>query len=75
LEQHPPIEISDSTINGWLNRRAVPLGGKNERYLTAMIAFLQADARGKGGYEPGSKGTWAGLVTTTALPSCSGSST
>ena len=52
LEQHPPIAISDSTINGWLNRKAVPTGRKNERYLTAMVAYLQARTGAGTRYQP-----------------------
>jgi hypothetical protein len=52
LEQHPPISISDSTINGWLNGKAVPTGRKNERYMTAMVAFLQARTGSGTGYQP-----------------------
>ena len=62
LEQHPPIAISDSTINGWLNRKAVPTGRKNERYLTAMVAYLQARAGSGTRYRPLSPGEWGRLL-------------
>ena len=62
LEQRPQISISDSTINGWLNRKAIPTGGKNERYLTAMIAFLQVKARSTAQYQPLSTGVWMRLL-------------
>jgi tetratricopeptide (TPR) repeat protein len=42
LEQHPPLSVSDSTINDWLNRKAIPTGRKNQRYLMVMVAFLRA---------------------------------
>ena len=60
LEQHPPISISDSTINGWLNRKAVPTGRKNERYLTAMVAYLQGRVGSGTRYRPLPPGEWAG---------------
>src|SRR5262249_49474386 len=54
--------ISHSTINSWLNRKAVPTGRKNERYLTAMVAFLQAKVKSDTGYEPLSAGEWGRLL-------------
>jgi len=62
LEQHPPIAISDSTINGWLNRKAVPTGRKNERYLTAMVAYLQARSGSGTRYQPLPPGEWGRLL-------------
>ena len=62
LEQRPQISISDSTINGWLNRKAVPTGRKNERYLAAMLAFLQVKAKSSTRYEPLSMATWVTLL-------------
>jgi hypothetical protein len=62
LEQRPQISISHSTINSWLNRKAVPTGRKNERYLTAMVAFLQARAKSDARYEPLSTGGWGKLL-------------
>jgi tetratricopeptide (TPR) repeat protein len=62
LEQHPPIAISDSTINGWLNRKAVPTGRKNERYLTAMVAYLQARTGSGTRYRPLPPGEWGRLL-------------
>lgn len=62
LEQRPPVSISHSTINGWLNARAVPTGRKNERYLTAMIAFLQAQVPADTGYQRLAPGEWARLL-------------
>ncbi len=64
LEQRPQIPISDSTINAWLNRKAVPTGRKNEQYLTAMLAFLQAKVRPTAPYEPLSIEMWKGCYTT-----------
>lgn len=61
-QQRPPIEISDSTINGWLNRKAIPQGSKNERYLIAMVAFLQTKAGRQGKYQPSPEGTWTELL-------------
>jgi tetratricopeptide (TPR) repeat protein len=62
LEQHPPISISDSTINGWLNRKAVPTGRKNERYLTVLVAFLQGRTGSGTGYQPLPPGRWGRLL-------------
>jgi len=62
LEQRPQVLISHSTINGWLNRKAVPTGRKNERYLTAMVAFLQARVKSGTRYEPLSPGEWGKLL-------------
>ena len=62
LEQHPPISISDSTINGWLNRKAVPTGRKNERYLTAMVAYLQGRVGSGTRYRPLPPGEWGRLL-------------
>jgi tetratricopeptide (TPR) repeat protein len=62
LEQRPQVVISHSTINGWLNRKAVPTGRKNERYLTAMVAFLQARLKSGTQYEPLSSGEWGRLL-------------
>jgi tetratricopeptide (TPR) repeat protein len=62
LEQRPAVCISDSTINGWLNRKAVPVGRKNERYLTAMLAFLQARAKSEARYRPLPPGEWGRLL-------------
>jgi tetratricopeptide (TPR) repeat protein len=62
MEQRPQISISDSTINAWLNRKAVPTGRKNEQYLAAMLAFLQARVRSTTRYEPLSMGMWMRLL-------------
>ena len=62
LEQQPPISISHSTINGWLNGRAIPTGRKNERYLTAMIAFLQSRVRPGADYQRLPAGEWPRLL-------------
>jgi AAA ATPase domain len=62
LEQQPPVSISHSTINGWLNGRAIPTGRKNERYLTAMIAFLQSRVRPGADYQRLSAGEWPRLL-------------
>jgi tetratricopeptide (TPR) repeat protein len=62
LAQDPPVSIGQSTINGWLNRKAVPTGRKNERYLTAMIAFLQARAGTGARYESLPPGEWGRLL-------------
>jgi hypothetical protein len=62
LEQHPPIRVSSSAINDWLNRKAVPTGPKNVRYLTVMVAFLQAGVRTNAGYEPLPAGEWGRLL-------------
>ena len=61
--QHPPISISDSTINGWLNRKAVPTGRKNERYLTAMVAYLQGRVGSGTRYRPLPPGEWGRLLS------------
>jgi tetratricopeptide (TPR) repeat protein len=62
LEQRPQLSISHSTINAWLNGKAVPTGRKNERYLTAMIAFLQSRVRPGTEYQRLPPGEWAGLL-------------
>lgn len=62
LEQRPEISISDSTINGWLNRKAVPVGRKNERYLLTMVAFLQGRVISDARYEPLSPLEWGRLL-------------
>jgi tetratricopeptide (TPR) repeat protein len=62
LEQHPPIHVSSSAINDWLNRKAVPTGPKNTRYLTVMVAFLQAGVQPGAGYEPLPPGGWGRLL-------------
>ncbi len=62
LEQRPEICVSDSTINGWLNRKAVPVGRKNERYLTAMVSFLTGRAKSQAGYRPLPPGEWDALL-------------
>ncbi|MCW2892935.1 MAG: LuxR family transcriptional regulator fused with ATPase domain [Actinomycetia bacterium] len=60
--QEPPIEIGYSTINGWLNSKAVPIGRKNERYLTAMVASLQARVGSDARYERLPSGEWGRLL-------------
>lgn len=62
LEQRPPLSVSHSTINGWLNRKAVPTGRKNERYLGAMIAFLQGQVRPGDRYARLPEGEWGRLL-------------
>jgi tetratricopeptide (TPR) repeat protein len=61
-EQHPPIPISASAINGWLTRKAVPAGQKNTRYLTVMVAFLQARVRPGAPYTRLTAGEWGRLL-------------
>jgi tetratricopeptide (TPR) repeat protein len=61
-EQHPPISVSASAINGWLNGKAVPAGQKNTRYLTVMVAFLQAGVRPGTQYARLSAGHWGRLL-------------
>jgi tetratricopeptide (TPR) repeat protein len=62
LAQDPPIEIGPSTINGWLNSKAVPIGRKNERYLAALIASLQAWVGSDAGYKRLPPGEWGRLL-------------
>jgi tetratricopeptide (TPR) repeat protein len=62
LEQHPAIPVSDSTINDWLNCKAVPTGRKNERYLRVLVAFLQATVTAGTQYEPLPLGEWGMLL-------------
>ena len=62
LEQRPPLSIGHATINGWLNRKAVPTGRKNERYLAAMVAFLQSRVRAGDGYARLPEGEWMRLL-------------
>jgi tetratricopeptide (TPR) repeat protein len=63
VEQSPQISISHSTINSWLNGKAVPTGRKNEQYLIAMVAFLQARAKPESGYQPQSVWQWRRLLS------------
>jgi tetratricopeptide (TPR) repeat protein len=62
LDQNPQILISHSTINGWLNGKAIPVGRKNERYLTAMIVSLQARVGTDAGYTRLPQGEWGRLL-------------
>ena len=62
LAQEPPIEIGPSTINGWLNSRAVPIGRKNERYLAALVASLQARVGADARYKRLPPGEWGRLL-------------
>jgi tetratricopeptide (TPR) repeat protein len=62
LSQEPPIEIGPSTINGWLNSRAVPIGRKNERYLAALVASLQARVGADAKYQRLPPGEWGRLL-------------
>jgi tetratricopeptide (TPR) repeat protein len=62
LAQEPPIEIGPSTINGWLNSKAVPIGRKNERYLAALIVSLQARVGSDAEYKRLPPGEWGRLL-------------
>jgi tetratricopeptide (TPR) repeat protein len=62
MEQRPPISVSDSTINGWLNRKAIPTGRKNEHYLVVMVSFLQARTSADSQYEALPEGEWGRLL-------------
>lgn len=62
MEQRPPVPVSDSTINGWLNGKAVPTGRKNEHYLAVLVSFLQARTREDKQYEPLPEGEWGRLL-------------
>jgi hypothetical protein len=62
LAQEPPIEIGPSTINGWLNSRAIPVGRKNERYLAALVASLQARVGADARYKRLPPGEWGRLL-------------
>jgi tetratricopeptide (TPR) repeat protein len=62
LAQDPPIEIGHSTVNGWLNGKAVPVGRKNERYLAALITSLQAKVGPDTGYKRLPQGEWGRLL-------------
>jgi tetratricopeptide (TPR) repeat protein len=61
-DQDPQILIGHSTINGWLNGKAVPIGQKNERYLVAMVASLQARIGSDAGYKGLTPGEWGRLL-------------
>lgn len=61
-EQRPQISISDSTINAWLNRKAVPAGPKNERYLAVLVAFLQSRLSSDAQYKRLPPGEWGRLL-------------
>jgi tetratricopeptide (TPR) repeat protein len=60
--QDPPILIGHSTINGWLNGKAVPIGQKNERYLAAMVGSLQARVGSDARYKRLPPGEWGRLL-------------
>lgn len=59
-EQSPKIDISDSTIDDWLNGISVP--AKHLRYFDVLVAFLQPMAKRRSGYSPQSAGWWQGLL-------------
>jgi TPR repeat protein len=59
-EQSPKIDISDSTIDDWLNGISVP--AKHLRYFDVLVAFLQPMAERRSGYSPQSAGWWQGLL-------------
>jgi tetratricopeptide (TPR) repeat protein len=62
LAQQPPIPVSASTINGWLNHKAVPTGRKNTRFLIALIDFLQARVRPDARYDRLPPAEWGRLL-------------
>ena len=62
LDQDPRISIGHSTINGWLNSKAVPIGRKNERYLAVMVASLQARVGSDARYRRIPPGEWGRLL-------------
>jgi tetratricopeptide (TPR) repeat protein len=61
-EQNPAISVSASTVNGWLNGKAVPTGRKNTRYLTVMVAFLRCRVRPGARYVPPPTGEWGRML-------------
>jgi tetratricopeptide (TPR) repeat protein len=61
-EQNPPILIGHSTINGWLNGKAVPIGRKNQRYLTVLVISLQSRVGADGKYKRLPQGEWGQLL-------------
>jgi tetratricopeptide (TPR) repeat protein len=71
-KQNPAIEIGHSTINGWLNSRAVPVGQKNERYLTAMLGYLQARATSDAQYARLPPGEWGRLLRSAQVQRAAG---
>jgi tetratricopeptide (TPR) repeat protein len=62
LAQDPPIEVGHSTINGWLNGKAIPIGRKNERYLAAMVSSLQTRVGSDARYRRLPPGEWGRLL-------------
>ncbi|HVT68192.1 MAG TPA: AAA family ATPase, partial [Trebonia sp.] len=62
IEQRPPVQVSPSTVNDWLNGKAVPAGRKNARYLTVMVAFLQARVRPGAAFDVLPAGEWDRLL-------------
>ena len=61
-EQSPQILIGHSTINDWLNGKAVPIGHKNQRYLTALVISLQSRVEADAKYKRLPQGEWGRLL-------------
>ncbi|MFI2204581.1 ATP-binding protein [Streptomyces sp. NPDC020192] len=61
MQQRPPIKISDSTINTWLNAGHIPSPGIKENYFRVLVSFLQGRAEKKG-HQRRSEAAWLHLL-------------
>ncbi|MBT2478183.1 tetratricopeptide repeat protein [Streptomyces sp. ISL-94] len=60
-QRNPPVKIGVSTLSDWLNGRTVP--DRNDRYVMALVHFLQQEAAGVGsGYARRPEGWWQQLL-------------
>ena len=61
-QQHPPAQISDTTLSDWLAGKSVP-GRQSSRVFLALVAVLQARAKSGQAYMPRSDWWWQQLLT------------
>jgi tetratricopeptide (TPR) repeat protein len=62
-QQRPSLIVAGSTINGWLNGRAVP-GPAHDRYFWVLAAFFQSEAaRLESGYTARTQAWWQELLS------------
>ena len=60
-QQHPPAQISDTTLSDWLAWKSVP-GRQSSRVFLALVAVLQARAKSGQAYMPRSDWWWQQLL-------------
>lgn len=60
-QQHPPAQISDTTLSDWLAGKSVP-GRQSSRVFLALVAVLQAQAKSGQAYMPRSDWWWQQLL-------------